>query len=1017
MNRTAWMFGLLGSLLISTIPVSAQVSSDGSTGTIVTPNGNVFDITGGTTVGGRNLFHSFDRFDVSTLGAANFLNDPSIVNIFSRVTGGKVSEIDGVLRSRGTANFFLMNPSGIVFKENASLDIGGSFVATTANALRFPTGVIFSLDSPVSPSDFLLAINPSAFLFNQTNTAAIQNISQANAGLDPSNSFSTFGLRVPDGKSLILLGDDVVIDRGGLVAFGGRIDIGAAAIGSIGLSIDGNLLQLKFPHGSVRRNVLLANQAGLIVASDQKGSITINAQNVQLSGRSTIQAGIGFKLGKLRNKAGNITIDATGALVLTENSLIQNQVYSEAIGEGGNIVVQAESVILKGASQISTGTFGHGNAGNITINAEKTVELIGAIFSEETGFSSALFARAERGSQGNAGNINVNAQRVLVNDGAQISTRSRSIGRAGNLIIDASDTVELTGTVPQTDFRSRLISAGFSGSQGGGDIIINTGRLLVSNGAIAVTSTFGNGRAGSMTVNAANSVELSGVSNDGAYRSSLFSQSGSSGKAANLTINTKQLVIRDGALASASTSSSGQAGNLLVNAAENVQLIGTSPDERFRSALAAETSGNGNAANLMVSTAHLKIQNGAVISTSTLGSGQGGTIEVNADSIELINVSENGRFRSGIGSETSNALSGGNAGNVKLSSRLISIRDGAIISTSTFGTGRGGSIEGNFDSLELNGISKNGQFRSAIASETVGDDTIGDAGAIKIITRLLSVQNQGVLSGSTFSRGNGGNINIIAESVRLNNNAQIVVQSQSKGRAGNIAIRASIDLNANNSQVIAASEQAGGGSISIDAKNIFLRNSSTIRTDLTIGQAKGGNIILAANAIVALENSDILAFAPEGIGGNITFNTRAFLSNPLYRQTPPTLDRNALNDLLTNGRVDVNASGAVSGTVAGVPDITFLQNSLTQLSQNAIDTNALLANSCITRNQQNGAFYITGTGGLPTNPGELATYSTGTVQPANAANSWKRGDAIVEPQGVYQLPNGALILSRECTQN
>lgn len=1006
------VIGLLGivSTLMTTIPAIAEVTSDGSTDTVVTPSGAVFNITGGTTVGGRNLFHSFDRFDVPTLGAANFLNDPGIVNIFSRVTGGKVSEIDGVLRSRGAANLFLMNPSGIVFGQNASLDIGGSFVATTANGIRFQNNGEFSQTSVIDSQNPLLSIDPSAFFFNRIPSEQIENRSKVNAGLYPSNPFNLSGLRVKQGRSLILLGGNLSIDGGGLVALEGHLELGAAGIGEIGLLKDNTIFRLDFPKKLAQTDITLSNQASLIVAGNQRGSIAINARNIRLADSSTIEAGIGPRLGTVGNQSGDIAIRANGELSLRGNSSIRNQVYSEATGNSGNISVQAQSMTFREASQILAGTLGRGNSGNVIIEVEGKIDLIGVILGQGTSFtSSGLFARVEPGARGNAGDITVNANQILVQDGAQISTRSRGEGRAGNLTLNAGESVELIGARPGTAIRSRLITAGFSSSERGGDITINTRNFAVKDGAIAVASTFGNGQAGNLTVNATQSVELSGAVNNN--RSSLFSQTSGSGQAGNLLINTNRLTIQDGAIVSTSTSGEGQAGNLVVNA-ETVKLRSISLDGRFRSALAAETSGEGNAANLVIQAKRLSIEDGAVISTVTTRGGLGGNIRIIADEVELIGVASNG-FRSGISSESGDIEKGRNAGNIKLESGLLSIKNGAIISSSTFGKGQGGNVEVIADTIELIGISESNQFRSAIASETLGDAAQGNAGKISINSEKFRVIDQGIVSTATSSQGYGGDLSITSRSIVLINDARIVATSLGEGKAGNIAIKVKRDINVINSQIAAESQKTEGGDINIASRYIILRGDSRIRTDLTTGQAKGGDINLTTDAIVALENGDILAFAPEGTGGNIILNTRAFLSAPLYRSMPFRLERSALEALLNNDQADINATGTISGEIVGIPNITFLQNSLTQLSQNAINTNTLLTNSCIVRNQKNGAFYIVGRGGLIPKPSELSNYSTGTIQATSSSE--KRGQAIVEPQAVYPLPDGRLILSRECS--
>jgi large exoprotein involved in heme utilization and adhesion len=114
--------------------------------------------------------------------------------------------------------------------------------------------------------------------------------------------------------------------------------------------------------------------------------------------------------------------------------------------------------------------------------------------------------------------------------------------------------------------------------------------------------------------------------------------------------------------------------------------------------------------------------------------------------------------------------------------------------------------------------------------------------------------------------------------------------------------------------------------------------------------------------------------------------------------------------------VDLNATGSVSSGTITTPDTSFVQNSLADLSEAVVDADRLIANSCIARTESGGTFLITGAGGLPPRPGiaPLSPYPTGTVRTGGEAASWQPGEAIVEPQGLYELPDGQLVMSREC---
>ncbi len=203
---------LVFSASIFSTPAVAQVTTDGTTATIViSPDGSNFVIHDGNRAG-NNLFHSFQDFSVPTNGSASFNNAVDIQNIFSRVTGGNISSIDGLLGANGAANLFLINPAGIIFGRNAILNIGGSFLGSTADSLLFPEGEFSAVDLDNPP---LLTINAPIGLSFRDEPGEIVNQSVTFDII--SQSFA--GLQVRPGATLALIGGDLSFNGGILLIF------------------------------------------------------------------------------------------------------------------------------------------------------------------------------------------------------------------------------------------------------------------------------------------------------------------------------------------------------------------------------------------------------------------------------------------------------------------------------------------------------------------------------------------------------------------------------------------------------------------------------------------------------------------------------------------------------------------------------------------------------------------------------------------------------------------------------
>ena len=597
----------------------------------------------GEQCGVTNLFHSFSEFSVLTGGGAFFNNGLQIQNILTRVTGNSVSNIDGLIRANGTANLFLLNPNGISFGARARLNLGGSFFASTASSLVFADGTVFSAKPDTSTSPLLTLSVPFGLQYT-SNPESIQ--------------VQGTTLRVKSGKTLALVGGNVSLSGGLLLALGGRVELGGLAReGIVGLVANGSELSLSFPVGVPRGDVSLSNGSVVDVTAGGGGSIGVNAFNLTMTQESELLAGIGSGRGSVDTVGGNIEINATGAIDLTDESYISNDVLRGAKGQGGDVYITTSQLRVSGGAAVSAGTRGEGNGGNLTVNADQDVQLIGTTADGQD--SSVLGAAASPGSSGNAGDVTINTGTLLVRDGAQVGVSTFGERDGGNLTVNASQGVQLIGESADGKIASGLYASTEPGASGNaGDLTINTSTFLVRDGAQVLAGTFSEGDGGKLTVNANQQVQLIGTSADGQYSSGLFASAkpDASGKAGDLTINTGTLLVRDGATVTVSHPT-GQAGNMTI-LANSMRLN--------RGSLLAQTalSGSEGGANITLTGLDLlRMDNESLISANALDQANGGNITI--DSTLIVATPHSGSYGSDI---TANAGKG-NGGAVNITTQ------------------------------------------------------------------------------------------------------------------------------------------------------------------------------------------------------------------------------------------------------------------------------------------------------------------------------------------------------------
>ncbi|MEM9275723.1 MAG: filamentous hemagglutinin N-terminal domain-containing protein, partial [Cyanobacteria bacterium P01_F01_bin.143] len=727
---------------------TAQVTPDGTTNTAVDVDGNNFTIEQGDRAG-DNLFHSFGDFSVPTGGSAFFNNSADIVNIFSRVTGGNISNIDGLLEANGTANLYLINPVGIIFGENARLDIGGSFFGSTADSIVFSDGEFSATDLANPP---LLTINAPIGLSFRDNPGDIVNRSDLretqtiDQGTDSERTIvDRIGLQVNPGNNISLIGGNIFLEDSGITAPGGTVNLGGlSAAGEINFNADGSLI---FPEDIARANINLSEGSLVDVAADGGGFIHINAQSLTLSEQSQILAGIAENSGLPGAQAGDIIIDTTGSFIIdgsdvssqrASDTAIRNNVgfsrglrdsdsRSIAKGNAGNINIKTNVLEILNAAKISGTTFGEGNAGNIDITAGSLILDNGEINSSVSGAQDDL-------TRGNAGNINVSAsgEIILINNSKLQAQATRNTeGNSGNITINTNS---LTG----------LGLSIFADNQGKGD-------------------------AGNIRINAADSVVLDSSDRtiDGS-RSLILTQlqTNVQGKGGDIEIKAKSLILNNRASLLADTKGEGDAGNITINVQEEFTL----DQDSLIIAQVGDNAIRGNAGNIEINTGSLEIVRGAFILANTRGNGNSGSITIQAT--DKLSLSEGALIRVGVNQDAK-----GNSGNININTSSLFLSESGI-SSSTRGQGTTGDIDITANSISLD------NFSYISASNT--ENAIGGAGEIVINSQNITLSNRANINSFTNTNFDAGIIIVNTQNLNLSSGSSIISETNGQGNGGNI---------------------------------------------------------------------------------------------------------------------------------------------------------------------------------------------------------------------------------------
>ena len=822
--------------------VVTNITSSGLGTVVAPPNGPVTDITGGTRpdtapgIPGPNLFHSFGEFHVGEGDIANFLNDSGLPtqNILSRVTGGNPSDIYGKIQATdfNDVNLYLLNPQGIVFGPNASIDIGGAFYASTAHRVTLEDGGVFSA-IPGSEDALLTAASPEAFHF-LGNTSPV---------LSPDTEAAILiqGLESIHGGEVSFIGRDAIANQ--LTVEGVKISSGTVQTsnGAVNILSIGGMQAVNVAHVSVERATLNANG---INAQGDPTQDPPSMGDITISQRAMIDTS-GTRGGTILIRGGDLMIaDANLSANITDASIDDSMTI---VGQGIDIDVTNDVLITDGARLETnvTETAPQGvKSGGIRVDASH-VEILGdpeAAIDDRTGIRSDVVQSSQGG---NSGGIEIMTESARVR-GAVLQTSADGSADGGSIILNIKDDLileesallqsqtfglgtagDITIVIQEGQFSSRSgdITAQSVRGGGGGNINVTVGKDVVSGGG----TTFDGG---DILLDADGSIFTSSFLTDEEGR--------------NIRIKARDLELRNGGNIDVqsifSPVSDQLSGSLTIDLTGNLDMRGAGSGINEKSEITVISRGGTPSGGAMITAQEVNIGAFSTISTQSQNEGQGGDLTIRADSLR---VTDGGSITSSSGNPFfipgffPPPVSIGDAGNIDIDvNGSLVVTNGGEILAGTLSSGNGGMIDLTADHVSLAG----GSTISSISTSM-------EPGA-----------------------GNAGHINVTANSA-IQVSDSTVSTNAANALGGNVQLKAQDRVTFTNSnvttQVLEGSSAAG--MIDIDPDFVIIQNSQILSTAVF---GDGGPITITANAAILVDPTSVLD-ASSQFGGDGTVDIQS----------------------------------------------------------------------------------------------------------------------------------------------
>ncbi len=795
-------------LLLLTGPTApAQVVLDGTLGKAGALPGPNYQI--GAELGqqhGGNLFHSFQDFNLQTQESATFSGPANVTHIISRVTGGNPSQIDGTIRSTiPNADFYFLNPYGIMFGSNARLDVQGGFHASTAHYLRLQDGGRFEARTPEKS---LLTVAPvEAFGFLDNQIAPLSVTGPGEVGSDWKDRST--GLQVPETETLSLIGGDLTISKGAffqtVTTQNNQSTTTLTELPSLSAAFGRIHLASVAQAGEVLPRPTGLDLSPSLADTTQLGNLTLSEHSlVDVSGQG----------------GGSIFIRA-GQFLARDSRLWSN---TQGHQNGGIIDIQAHSIALLEGSRINAHTDGEGRGSEIRLRATESITM-SSLKEGQVDIKNLAGVNAYSGFQsqvpsdklGETGNIRLEAKHIELKDTSKIQNNSYGNGQGGDVTLLASESVTVSGGESKQDV-SGIGTMSFGEGQGG-SLLIEAKQIFFQGETETLVSQNGSGRGGDLTIHAQELLSLTGLGKRRGMGSRLYTANFfGRGTAGNIYVTAKDIVMTDGAMLNASTFNLGNAGNIQIHATGTLTLVGADQlgvATQIATKSHAENEGTiaGKGGDIFIEAGELILKDGGQIATGSIA----GQSRQSADSgnltlqikgtVKLSGVNPYGENETGFSTgiyATSRGLEGhtGNAGQITLQAENLILEQGAVIKTSTNNNTQGGNLKIEVrDSIHISGDASqiplkppalqqlsylqnfsprryNESTSGIYATSESTSERAGHSGKLELSAKHLVVTDKGQVSTSSAGGGKAGQLDIKATDVQLERGAFIGSDSQ-----------------------------------------------------------------------------------------------------------------------------------------------------------------------------------------------------------------------------------------------